>query len=130
MIRKLLVEFLKHRAHVRVDSARDGVEALHQIAIHRYRLIVLDVVMPKMSGVDVLNSLEAMMNDQSLRSFDDPPVVLVITATPPSELPQNTLQGRYPGLVRDVFRKPLDLPQLAQSVEAFVSGAAPSRSRS
>jgi CheY-like chemotaxis protein len=130
MIRKLLVEFLRHRAHVRVDSARDGVEALHQLATHRYRLIVLDVVMPKMSGIDFLNSLEAMMNDQSIRSFEETPAVLVITATPASELPANTLQGRYAGLVRDVFRKPLDLPQLAQSVESFVSGAAPSRSRS
>ena len=129
-IRKLLVEFLGHRECGRIDSARDGVEALHQIAIERYRLIVLDVVMPKMSGVDFLNSLEAMMDDDSLRPFDDPPAVLVITATPASELPHSSLQGRYPKLVRDVFRKPLDLPQLAESVDAFLSGEVPNRSRS
>ncbi|HEY4640614.1 MAG TPA: response regulator [Thermoanaerobaculia bacterium] len=129
-IRKLLVTFLGQRAHTRVDSARDGVEALHQIAIHRYRVIVLDVVMPKMSGVDFLNSLEAMMDDHTIRSFDEPPAVFVITATPPSELPQNTLQGRYPKLVRDVFRKPIDLPELARSVEAYLTDGAPSQSRS
>ena len=129
-LRKLVVAFLGHRAHVAVDSARDGVEALHQIALHRYHVIVLDVVMPKMSGVDFLNSLEAMMNDRSLRLFDEPPAVLVITATPASELPQNLLQGRYPKLVRDVFRKPIDLAELAKSVGAYLNDAAPSRSPS
>jgi CheY-like chemotaxis protein len=115
-IRKLLVEYLGQQSHVHVDSARDGVEALHQIALNRYRVIVLDVVMPKMSGVDFLNSMEAMMTDASLRSFDEPPAVLIITATPASDLPQSSLQQRYPKLVRGVFRKPLDLPELGQTV--------------
>jgi CheY-like chemotaxis protein len=119
-IRKLLVEYLGLE-HVSVDSARDGVEALHHIALNRYDVIVLDVVMPKMSGVDFLNSLEAMLNDASIRSFDEPPAVLVITATPASDLPQSTLQGRYPQLVRDVFRKPLDLPQLAKTVASHLA---------
>jgi CheY-like chemotaxis protein len=120
-IRKLLVEYLGLESHVSVDSARDGVEALHQIALNRYRVIVLDVVMPKMSGVDFLNSMEAMMADPSIRSFDEPPAVLVITATPAVDLPQNLLQGRYPRLVRGVFRKPLDLPELGKCVEMYVT---------
>jgi len=120
-IRKLLVEYLGLQSHVTVDSARDGVEALHQIAMNRYRVIVLDVVMPKMSGIDFLNSLEAMMSDPSIRSFDEPPAVLVITATPAVDLPQNSLQGRHPRLVRGVFRKPLDLPELGKCVEMYVA---------
>jgi CheY-like chemotaxis protein len=119
-IRKLLVEYLGHHSHVSVDSARDGVEALHQIAVNRYRVIVLDVVMPKMSGVDFLNSLEAMMSDASIRPFDEPPVVLVVTATPASELPKSSLEGRYPLLVRGVFRKPLDLAELGRNVDRCV----------
>ena len=119
-IRKLLVEYLGLQSRVSVDSARDGVEALHQIALNRYRVIVLDVVMPKMSGVDFLNSMEAMMSDDSIRSFDEPPAVLVITATPVANLPQGTLPGRYPRLVRGVFRKPLDLPELGKCVEMYV----------
>ena len=119
-IRKLLVEYLGLE-QVSVDSARDGVEALHRIALNRYDVIVLDVVMPKMSGVDFLNSLDAMLTDASIRSFDQPPAVLVMTATPPSDLPQSTLQGRYPQLVRDVFRKPLDLPELAKTVASHLA---------
>jgi CheY-like chemotaxis protein len=119
-IRKLLVEYLGHHSHVTVDSARDGVEALHQIALNRYRVIVLDVVMPKMSGVDFLNSLEAMMSDASIRPFDEPPVVLVVTATPASELPKSSLEGRYPLLVRGVFRKPVDFAELGRKVDRCV----------
>jgi CheY-like chemotaxis protein len=120
-IRRLLLEYLAQHGHVSVDSARDGVEALHQIAVNRYRVIVLDVVMPKMSGVDFLNSMDAMMKDASIRSFDEPPAVLVITATPASDLPRETLQERYPELVRAVFRKPLDMPALEESVETYVA---------
>jgi len=129
-IRKLLVELLGDRSHHAVDSARDGVEALHQVALNRYRIIVLDVVMPKMSGVDFLNSLEAMLSDPSIRSLDEPPVVLVITSTPASELPQSSLLGRYPQLVRGLFRKPLDFAELGRCVELYLSGEAPNRSRS
>jgi len=117
-IRNLLVEYLGQQSHLRVDAARDGVEALHRVALNRYRVIVLDVVMPKMSGVDFLNSLEAMLSDPSLRSFDEPPAVLVITATPATDLPQSSLQDRYPRLVRGVFRKPLDLPALGGTVRS------------
>jgi CheY-like chemotaxis protein len=77
--------------------------------------------MPKMSGVDFLNSLEAMLADASIRSFDEPPVVLVITATPPSDLPRSSLQDRYPQLVRGVFRKPLDLPELGKTVKTHLA---------
>jgi CheY-like chemotaxis protein len=120
-IRRLLVEYLKQHSYVSVDGARDGIEALHQLALKRYAAVVLDVLMPKMSGVDFLNSLEAMMEDSSLRPFDDPPAILVITATPANELPRETLEQRYPRFVQAVFRKPLEFGELALAVEKYVS---------
>jgi CheY-like chemotaxis protein len=119
-IRRLLVEYLKQHAHVTVDSARDGIEALHQMAVKHYGIVVLDVIMPKMSGVDFLSSLDAMLSDPSIRSFDEPPRVLVITSTPAAELPQETLKERYPRLVHRVFRKPLDFTELGKTVEKYV----------
>lgn len=117
-IRHLLVEYLKQHSYVSVEGARDGVEALHQLALNPYAVVVLDVVMPKMSGVDFLNSLEAMLDDASLRSFDKPPAVVVITSTSPAELPP--LQKRYARLVHGVFQKPLDFQELARCVERYV----------
>ncbi|MCS6840759.1 MAG: response regulator [Roseiflexus sp.] len=39
---------------VYVVSASDGVEALHQINKHSLPLLILDLVMPRKSGIDVL----------------------------------------------------------------------------
>ena len=40
-----------------VDLAADGEEALLQISARHYDIIVLDIVLPKMSGIDVMESL-------------------------------------------------------------------------
>lgn len=39
-----------------VDSAADGAEGLEKITANKYNLILLDVMMPKMSGLDVCRS--------------------------------------------------------------------------
>jgi CheY-like chemotaxis protein len=117
-IRKLLVEYLKQHAYINVDGARDGIEALHQLALNHYAVIVLDVWMPKMSGVDFLDSLKALAEDESVKTLDRPPAVIVITATPPAELPADAIEHRFPDVVRAVFRKPLDVTRLAQTVDA------------
>jgi CheY-like chemotaxis protein len=40
-----------------VDFAADGEEALVQIEARHYDVIVLDIVLPKMSGIDVMETL-------------------------------------------------------------------------
>src|SRR2546423_8598155 len=81
-VRRLLAEHLAEQMPVEVDSARDGVEALHKISSTRYGVVILDLMMPKMSGVDLLDSLRALTSDPSVKALDAPPPVLVITATP------------------------------------------------
>src|SRR5258707_11400257 len=119
-IRRLLVEYLKQHSFVSVDGARDGVEALHLINTGRYRVIVLDVMMPKMSGVDLLDSLQALLSDPSVKSLEAPPAAIVITAAAASAIPTDVLAGRFPTLVRAVFRKPLDMTVLAELVEKLL----------
>jgi CheY-like chemotaxis protein len=117
-IRALLVDFLSTSPHLVIESARDGVEALHQIATQRYDLIVLDLMMPMMSGVDLLDSLSAMSTDPSLATPLFLPAVIVITAAPDDFLPREQLCNRFPTLVRDVLRKPLDIAALTSAIEA------------
>ena len=124
-IRRLLVEYLKQHSYVSVDGARDGVEALHLINTGPYRVIVLDVMMPKMSGVDLLESLQAMLSDSSFKPLATPPAAIVITAAAASALPNAVFEGRFPTLVRAVFRKPLDMTVLAELVEKLLGEAAP-----
>ena len=40
-----------------VDLAVDGEEALAQLALNDYDVILLDIVLPKMSGIEVMESL-------------------------------------------------------------------------
>src|SRR5947207_13823837 len=88
-IRRLLVDYLRVDDHLTVDGARDGVEALHQIAMRDYSVVVLDVMMPKMSGFDLLDSMKAMTSDPSVKSIEHLPAVVVITATPEEALPDD-----------------------------------------
>lgn len=121
-VRRLLMEYLRERScGDEVDGARDGVEALHQITTKVYAVVVLDVMMPYMSGVDFLSSLDALMSDPSVKALDEPPAVLVITSMPQEDVRADQLQDRFPTFVRGVMRKPLDMNALGNRVEALVS---------
>jgi CheY-like chemotaxis protein len=120
-VRSLLMEYLRERSCLNVDGARDGVDALHQITIKAYSVVVLDVMMPYMSGVDFLTSLDALMSDPSVKSLEDPPAVLVITSMPQEDVRADELQDRFPTFVRGVMRKPLDIAALGNRVDALVS---------
>ena len=120
-IRRLLIEYLQSHEPVNVDGARDGVEALHRIATNRYAVMILDVMMPKMSGVDVLDSLNALTSDPSVKALDDPPAVLVITSAETTLLPDAAITQRLPGRVQRVFRKPFDIEELTSSVEKYLN---------
>ena len=68
-IRHLLIEYLKQHALLTVEGARDGIEALHFISQKPYAIVILDLMMPKMSGGDFLDSLTAMMKDPSIHTL-------------------------------------------------------------
>ena len=126
-VRRLLAEHLAERMPVDVDSARDGVEALHKISTTSYRIVILDLMMPKMSGVDFLDSLRALTSDPSVKAMEKPPAVLVITAAAPASLSDAVIRKRSPGVVRAVFRKPLDVAALAASVKEHLRYDPPRR---
>ena len=116
-IRKGLVDYLQDHGDIEVDGARDGVDGLHQILTRRYAVVVLDMMMPKMSGGDFLDSLKAMRSDPSLALLNDSPAIIVVTAAAAEELPDETIRQRFTELVRAVFRKPVDCAELARAVQ-------------
>ena len=69
----LSLEFLMQREGYRVLVARDGQEALDAIIEHRPDLVLLDVMMPRKSGFDVLQALAERDDPAGLR-------VLMLTA--------------------------------------------------
>lgn len=117
-IRLLLVETLIEHTHVTVHGARDGVDALHHVSLKKYDLVILDVMMPFMTGIDFLDSLQAMVSDPSVKGMDELPAVLVITGVPADQMPSDVLEERFPTMVRRVLRKPVDVDELIRCVEA------------
>ena len=117
-IRRLLIEYLKQHALLTVEGARDAIEALHFVARERYSVIILDLMMPKMSGGDFLDSLTEMMKDPSIRTLGTPPTVIVVTAAPAGDIPSDTITQRS-ALVKAVLRKPVDIEELAELIESL-----------
>ena len=120
-IRRLLMEYLRERSHLQVDGARDGVDALHHVATKRFSVIILDLMMPYMSGVDFLTSLEALLSDPSVKVLEEPPAVIVVTSAPAEEVSAEELQSRFPSFVHGVLRKPVDYRALSTRVESLLA---------
>jgi len=68
----LLLEMLRTLGYTNVDSACDGEKALEKINKNSYDVILLDLKMPNMSGIDVL---------KNMKKIEKKPSVIVITAS-------------------------------------------------
>jgi DNA-binding response OmpR family regulator len=107
-IRALLRTVLRRRGFV-VDTARNGVEALEQLTMHRYALVVLDLMMPRMSGYELLDQLIT-------QSIMTRPRVLILTAG----LEPRSFDG---ALVIGTMHKPFDIELLLDTVAGCLNGA-------
>ena len=102
-IRVLLLTVLRKRGF-RVDSARNGQEAVDKSLQCRYSIVLLDLMMPLMSGYEFLERVEQWPDDQR-------PLVIVLTAgTEPRDL--------NPKIVAGTIRKPFDIELLIDTIEA------------
>ena len=98
-----------------VDIALGGQEALEKMKKKGYNLVFLDIMMPRVNGMDVC---KAMAKDAKLKKI---PVVLV------SALPVKSLNFRKSmkefkelGLVKDVIQKPFTIKELTEKAKSAV----------
>jgi DNA-binding NtrC family response regulator len=68
---RLSVSSALAEGHYRVDQAQDGEEAVNKVRSTQYDLVLLDVNMPKMSGIEAL---------KEIKSHDPSIIVIVLTA--------------------------------------------------
>jgi two-component system OmpR family response regulator/two-component system response regulator QseB len=93
-----------------VDWVRDGVAAAHAVECESYAAVVLDLGLPRRSGLDVL---------KQLRQANNPLPVLVLTA-------RDTVEDRITGLdagADDYLIKPFDLGELSARLRALIRRA-------
>lgn len=105
-IRRLLFTVLRRRGF-KVDTAPNGASGLERFRHCVYSLVLLDLMMPVMSGYEFLDRLEKMNSSHR-------PVVLVLTA---GAAPRNL----DPTIVAGALRKPFDVGLLVETVEACLS---------
>ena len=104
-IRRLLVSALT-RAGLTVASARDGTEAIEAMQKETYTVLLLDLMMPRMSGWDVIEWLKAHPTSR-------PRSVIVLSAGKP-----DLLDSLEPAIVNAVVLKPFDLHELTAYVRS------------
>ncbi|WP_321324910.1 response regulator transcription factor [Thiomicrorhabdus sp.] len=113
----LLVENLTQRFKTSgfiVDTAYDGEEGLYLALEHQYDLIVLDLGLPKLPGLVVL---------EKLREANISIPILILTA-------RNSWQERVEGLKKgadDYLGKPFHFEELLARIEALVKRHLPKR---
>ncbi len=99
---EMLRDFLSAKGY-EVSTACDGLEALQKVKEERPHLILLDILMPKLDGLEVL---------EQLRQIDQEVGVIMITAVNEEETGRKAMElGAF-----DYIVKPLDLPYLERSL--------------
>jgi DNA-binding response OmpR family regulator len=108
---KAVVKILKDRfIHwgYEVDTAGDGVETMHKISSFKPHLLLLDLKLPKMSGMRVLEESKRQQHDVS---------IVILTALPSETVMRSCLAHG----ADDYIGKPFDTRRVRESVERIFS---------
>ena len=99
-----------------VETARDGIDGLRRIEAEDFDLVMLDVMMPGMNGLEVLERL------RRTRSMSELPVILA-TALAETE---DAVEGLGRG-ANDYVTKPFDFPMVVARVRTQLAGSRSAR---
>ena len=116
--RNILRQELAHRGYI-VETANAGADALKKVELIRPDLLILDFMMPDLSGLEVLKELR--------RKEDDTPVVMITAYGTVERAVQTMKEGAYDFIIRPfepehialVVQKALERQRLKREVEVL-----------
>jgi PAS domain S-box-containing protein len=111
--RAILRAFLGRLGHA-VDEAQDGDEGIRLAALRRYDLILTDISMPRVSGVEATRAIRAGQG-----ASRNAPIVAVTAHALPEELAAFRAAG-----IDGVLTKPIRLKTVAETIAAHRTGTA------
>ena len=109
VLRMLIEDTLEDLENVEIHTAENGVEALSKLSSDPYALVILDYMMPEMTGIEVLGEL-----DEELKNTTP---IMMLTAKA-QEMDRN--RAREAG-ARYFMPKPFSPMELLQIVEGILS---------
>jgi DNA-binding response OmpR family regulator len=102
-----LLRLVAERRGLSVDMAADGTEALDLLAERRYDLAVVDLMMPRLNGYDLVTAL---------RTVAQRPAIVIVTAM------TDSLVGLLDAdIVHTIIRKPFDIEMVGSLMAAVVA---------
>ncbi len=102
-VRDFLGRFLSMKGYEYVQSAETGQEAVEIVKKDDFKLVLLDIKLPDMDGIDVLRRIKQLSNNIA---------VIMMTGFPEEEKAKQMIkEGAY-----DYIIKPFDLDYLELSV--------------
>ncbi|WNS44602.1 response regulator [Paenibacillus sp. MMS20-IR301] len=109
VLRMLIEDTLEDLEEVEIHTAENGVEALSRLASDRYDLVILDYMMPEMTGIEVLGELDEQIKIAT--------PIMMLTAKA-QDMDRN--RAREAG-ARYFMPKPFSPMELLQIVEGILS---------
>jgi DNA-binding response OmpR family regulator len=100
MTRNMLRMILSYAGH-EIYEAEDGLDALQKIEQYSPDLVILDVMMPNMDGIDVCKALRKNEKTSNL------PVVMLSARTNPADVEAGLAAGANKYLTKPISRKQL-----------------------
>ncbi|HEU4889544.1 MAG TPA: response regulator [Thermoanaerobaculia bacterium] len=103
---RTLLRLVAERRGYSVDVAADGVEALRLLSERRYDLAIIDLMMPRVNGYELVDGI---------RRFEQRPTIVIATAMTDSLI--GLLDAE---IVHSIIRKPFDIEMLGALMSAIV----------
>ena len=110
-MRRMVIASLKGLGNVRFTEARSGLEAIERLALSPADLMILDLNMPEMHGIEVLQFVRAHKAYRSL------PVLVLTTRGDEVSRAEATATG-----ATDYMTKPFQAGELLARVRKFFGG--------
>jgi CheY-like chemotaxis protein len=115
---RALYSYMLAAAGYKVKAVRNGLEAVAEIQVNRPDVIVTDILMPVLSGLDLIVAVRS--NDE----LADLPVVAITSCG------ENLLEEARTAGATAVIDKPTEIARMREAIEAAVSLSSSARLRS
>lgn len=110
-VNQMVAKAVLTKLNAKVTIANDGIEAIEQYLEHEFDLVLMDISMPRMDGVEATGELKNMMNAGAKRV---PVVALTANA-------MSNSKEKYLSLgLDDYLAKPFQAPQLKRILDKWL----------